>query len=536
MGVIMFGSTKNDERVKAQDAALQALRDQLEQVVRIVEALGRGTLNEAQPEQLDESLAAAFTQMRDALATRLGETAMNSGALSKSAAVLNDLSEQLYGLTGEVSERIHSVNVATSEIDQRAGTVSDASELLTGGMAELAQRADEITEHIMSVSSATEEMTSTITEIAGTTEQTRMISEQSTAGIQLIAEKMAKLGEAAAEIYQVIDVITDISEQTKLLALNATIEAARAGEAGKGFAVVAGEVKELAKQTNASTSQIKARVEAISNATKETREEIGHIDAVINDLNAAVTTIAAAVEEQSVTTKDIAGSVSDVSGGVADMSDAIKSAYEKAADINGHLNGISEQTGQISGAVDEVTGMAEEMRKKNTTAYATSLEIGQICRELEDINQFFKLPAGIARDGQERSLIRWTDSLSVEVKQIDGQHQRIIDYINTIHEDIKKQVPMRDIRQHLGDMAAFVVGHFATEEKYMRQFHYKLYDEHHAIHEDLLAKVRMYVELANSEESVNLIKVQAFLTDWLINHILGEDKKYVGFMHEHDIY
>lgn len=75
------------------------------------------------------------------------------------------------------------------------------------------------------------------------------------------------LAQATQQIGEILRQIEHIAAQTRLLALNATIEAARAGAAGRGFAVVAHEVKELALQTQHSTEDIRARIEAVQSST-----------------------------------------------------------------------------------------------------------------------------------------------------------------------------------------------------------------------------------------------------------------------------
>ena len=67
---------------------------------------------------------------------------------------------------------------------------------------------------------------------------------------------MAGFATAMHQVQSVSSTIESIARKTNMLALNATIEAARAGDAGRSFAVVAAEVKKLAHDTRAATSQI----------------------------------------------------------------------------------------------------------------------------------------------------------------------------------------------------------------------------------------------------------------------------------------
>ncbi len=133
-----------------------------------------------------------------------------------------------------------------------------------------------------------------------------------------------------------IETIAGIAAQTNLLALNAAIEAAGAGEAGKGFAVVAAEVKELARQSAASSEEIKVKINGIQDSALRAVGAIESITRVIAQVNEINMAIASSVEEQSISAREIAANVTQAS------------AASNEVTIN--INGIS--SAARSGAAD----------------------------------------------------------------------------------------------------------------------------------------------------------------------------------------
>ena len=89
-----------------------------------------------------------------------------------------------------------------------------------------------------------------------------------------LGDRMAGFAEAMTRVQNVSAAIETIANKTNMLALNATIEAARAGEAGRSFAVVAAEVKKLAHDTRAATSEIAGTIASLTREAEAVTSEI----------------------------------------------------------------------------------------------------------------------------------------------------------------------------------------------------------------------------------------------------------------------
>ncbi len=81
---------------------------------------------------------------------------------------------------------------------------------------------------------------------------------------------------------------------------------------------------------------------------------------------------------------------------------------------------------------------------------------------------------------------------------------------------------MRDV---LIELAAYVKYHFEKEEKIMQNISYPDLERQKMLHKDLVNQiVTILVDLKNGKE-VSALELKTFLQKWLIDHILGEDKK-----------
>jgi hemerythrin len=127
------------------------------------------------------------------------------------------------------------------------------------------------------------------------------------------------------------------------------------------------------------------------------------------------------------------------------------------------------------------------------------------------------------------AIIQWNDSLSVNVVEIDKQHQKLIGMINDLHDAMLQGKGKDILGKTVNGLISYTGSHFKTEERYFDQFGYPEANNHKKEHSDFITKVS---EFKNGFEKGKLgltIEIMNFLSDWLRNHINGIDKKYGPF-------
>lgn len=128
------------------------------------------------------------------------------------------------------------------------------------------------------------------------------------------------------------------------------------------------------------------------------------------------------------------------------------------------------------------------------------------------------------------ALIQWSSDLSVQIDEIDKQHQKLIAMINHLN-DAMRQGKGKEVAGKIVDgLVSYTQVHFATEEKYFAKFAYPESEKHVREHQRFVQQAASFrSDYANGKLTLSS-QIINFLSDWLRHHIQGTDQKYVPFL------
>jgi len=124
------------------------------------------------------------------------------------------------------------------------------------------------------------------------------------------------------------------------------------------------------------------------------------------------------------------------------------------------------------------------------------------------------------------ALIEWNNMYSVNVAEIDQQHQKLVELLNLLHDSIKAGKKDEILGQIYNELVAYAVTHFNAEEALMKKANYPDLEEHQEVHKSLIGRVQILQKAYFDGSPTALNDTLEFLRNWLLKHIAGTDKKY----------
>ena len=128
---------------------------------------------------------------------------------------------------------------------------------------------------------------------------------------------------------------------------------------------------------------------------------------------------------------------------------------------------------------------------------------------------------------QNAGRLVWKNEYSVHVKEIDNQHKQLFEIINNLIQVLNTAPKDEVIAEIIGKIVKYKELHFATEEKYFKQFNFEGSNEHEIAHKEFTAKVAAVQAEYQGDTISFAFALVDFLEDWLIGHLMHMDQKYV---------
>ncbi len=417
--------------------------------------------------------------------------------------------------SSDVLSSIQTLNASSIKASEGARSQSSQASQIAAAAEEMTQTIADIARNASAASDTSVEAMSTAeggNQVAMNAVTT--VNEVRTATVEL-SGMVNKLSSSASEIGEIVTVIKDIADQTNLLALNAAIEAARAGEQGRGFAVVADEVRKLAERTIKATTEITAKIHSVQEETEYTSKSM-------NDASQKVE------------------SATQYIHGVGDSLKQIVDSVQKAKDQIVYIARAVDQQAiaseEVTKTIDKTSAIARDMEKMSEEVIDAVNLLSSVGESLRVSTAGFTIDADQAGRQGKKEFIQWSNNFSMNIGSIDEHHKQLVIMINEMHEALKTGKSRDILGDILNRLAGYAAMHFKHEEDFFQKYDYPAKGAHKKIHDDLVSKVVALKQKFDSGEAAITNDVMSFLKDWLINHILREDKKYAPFLNRNGVH
>ncbi len=128
------------------------------------------------------------------------------------------------------------------------------------------------------------------------------------------------------------------------------------------------------------------------------------------------------------------------------------------------------------------------------------------------------------------TFITWTSDMSVGRANLDQHHQMILACLNQLYPLLTVTDRADEIKKVLETLEDFVLIHFSEEEHVMKAIGYPDWRQHKLMHDEMYDKVFSLKSDLSHGRTPEAAELFHLFQDWLVRHILGEDRKYMPYL------
>ena len=125
-------------------------------------------------------------------------------------------------------------------------------------------------------------------------------------------------------------------------------------------------------------------------------------------------------------------------------------------------------------------------------------------------------------------IVTWEEEYKIGVVELDEQHKKLFEIVNRIQMLLGDKFitdKFDSIIEIIHELKAYTIYHFKAEEEYMLMSGYKKFFSQKVAHSDFVEKMNSidFSQIDNNQNKY-LNEILYFVCEWLVTHILKEDK------------
>jgi hemerythrin len=126
----------------------------------------------------------------------------------------------------------------------------------------------------------------------------------------------------------------------------------------------------------------------------------------------------------------------------------------------------------------------------------------------------------------QMALFKWYKKYSVNNNVLDDHHKILFDIFNRLYENCFSKDKANCLDPIIEELKSYSNYHFSAEEQHMRNIEYKELDKHIIEHRGFTQRTLQLQSVADMDEPEATKELIVFLGNWLLHHVIEEDKKY----------